>query len=57
MYGIDIEDDDILTRRTWRWLSLRIQGLLDAPPTIAPDGTGVPSTRLGWALNPPKATK
>lgn len=52
MYGIDVEDDQLLTRRSWRWLANRIGGLLDRPATILPDGRTVASTRLGLALYP-----
>jgi hypothetical protein len=27
-YGIDIDDRELLRRKSWRWLSLRILGLL-----------------------------
>lgn len=47
--------------RTWRWLSIRIRGLLDRPPVFLAYQSGehmkfsaVPSTRIGYALNPPK---
>ena len=58
VYGIDVNDDDLLSRRSWRWLRVRIGGLLEMPPTFAPYGDGkvaaIPSTRLGYALNPPE---
>lgn len=54
VYGIDVEDDDLLTRRSWRWLCNRITGLIDRPPTITPTGHVLASTRLGLALNPPR---
>ncbi|WP_206337685.1 hypothetical protein [Streptomyces sp. WAC 06738] len=28
MYGIDVEDAHLLRRRSWRWLKIRIFGLL-----------------------------
>jgi hypothetical protein len=31
MYGIDLDDRDLLRARTWRWLKARILGLLDEP--------------------------
>jgi hypothetical protein len=40
--------------RTWPWLKTRIAGLLNTPKAIAPDGTPVPTTRIGWQLDPPK---
>lgn len=43
--------------RTWPWLKTRITGLLNAPKTVAPDGTLVPTTRIGWQLDPPKPKK
>lgn len=49
-YGVDC---DRLDGRTWRWLRARIVGLLTVPPVAAPDGTPLPQTRIGWALNPP----
>lgn len=39
-YGIDVDDRDLLRRRTWRWLRIRILGLLAA------------DTRLSRALAP-----
>lgn len=56
MYGIDVDDDELLTRRTWRWLQARIGGLLNVQ-IVAPDGTLVPATRLGWALRPPMSVE
>ena len=29
MYGIDLDDRELLRARTWRWLRARIVGLLD----------------------------
>ena len=29
MYGIDLDDRQLLQARTWRWLRARILGLLD----------------------------
>jgi hypothetical protein len=43
VYGIDLDDRDLLQARTWRWLKARIVGLLD--------GT---ESRLFRALNPPR---
>lgn len=28
MYGVDVEDEQLLRRRSWRWLRVRIFGLL-----------------------------
>lgn len=28
MYGIDLEEPGLMGRRTWRWLRIRILGLL-----------------------------
>lgn len=53
-YGIDC---DRLEGRTWRWLRTRIVGLLTVPPIVAPDGTPIPQTRVGWALNPPTTNR
>lgn len=39
--GIDVEDERLMTSRTWRWLRVRIVGLLAA------------DTRLYRALIPP----
>lgn len=41
-YGIDVEDDNLLSRRSWRWLRVRISGLLAV------------ESRLHNKLNPPK---
>lgn len=30
-YGIDMEDRELLRRRSWRWLRVRIAGLLSDP--------------------------
>ena len=58
MYGIDVDDDHLLSRRSWRWLNLRISGLLERPPVIVSYGDGklasVPDTRIGYALYPPE---
>jgi hypothetical protein len=58
VYGIDVNDDDMLARRSWRWLNVRIAGLLDRPPAYVAYGEGqvavVPTTRLGFALRPPQ---
>ena len=43
----------ILRQRSWRWLTVRIGGLLNKPPTFSPDGRVIPSTRLGLELDPP----
>jgi hypothetical protein len=43
--------------RSWRWLWVRIVGLLSVPPVIlfVPDGRQlrIPQTRLALALEPP----
>lgn len=31
MYGIDLDDRELLRARSWRWLKVRIVGLLDMP--------------------------
>lgn len=54
--GVDLGDLDLMARRSWDWLRVRVEGLLAAPPTVAPDGTLLPSTRIGWALTPPKGS-
>jgi len=41
VYGIDVEDRDLMRSRSWRWLKARITGLLAA------------DTRLHRALAPP----
>ena len=49
-----------MTTRSWRWLRTRILGLLDRPSQVVAYTSGdvskialIPSTRLGYALNPP----
>jgi hypothetical protein len=50
-----------MTERSWRWLRSRILSLADRPPTffqyaVKDDGMRValiPSTRLGYQMNPP----
>lgn len=60
VYGIDVDDDELMAARTWRWLRARVLSLLDKPATFVPINTGesvrlvaVPTTRLGCALYPP----
>lgn len=55
VYGIDLEDPR-LARRSWRWLRIKIIGLLTAPPIFRPDGVVVPSTRLGREMWTPPST-
>jgi hypothetical protein len=43
MYGIDLDDGVLLRARTWRWLKVRILGLLDDQ-----------ESRLFRVLNPPR---
>lgn len=34
MYGVDLEEDpDLLSSRSWRWVRVRVQGLIDRPDT------------------------
>ncbi|MEU8473765.1 hypothetical protein [Streptomyces hygroscopicus] len=35
MYGIDVEESRILSERSWRWLRIRILGLLSADSRTA----------------------
>ena len=44
VYGIDLGDRGLLRARTWRWLKVRIAGLLDDP-----------GTRLFTTLFPPRS--
>lgn len=60
-FGIDVWDDALMRSRPWMWLARRIASLLDRPPTMLRYEAGdlqkfatLPSTRLGWLLNPPK---
>lgn len=50
--GIDLESG-ILQERSWRWLTNKVGGLF-SKFHFSPDGTAVPTTRLGLALKPPK---
>lgn len=43
-YNIDVDDRDLMRAKSWRWLEVRIQGLLAA------------DTRLQRALAPPPET-
>lgn len=43
VYGIDLDDRRLLKARTWRWLRVRILGLVDDS-----------ETRLFRILNPPR---
>jgi hypothetical protein len=56
-HGVDVGDAKLMRRRSYRWLKVRILGLLDLPPAITylPDGRflHIPQTRLGYALDPP----
>ena len=58
VYGLDVEDRQLLRARTWRWLRMRVVELLSLPPTVVPFPDGatvtVPATRIGLALEPPK---
>lgn len=45
--GVDVGDDQLMTGRSWRWLSARIVGLTDRPPVAyAPNGRPVFGTRI-----------
>lgn len=51
--GIDVALE--VHRQSWRWLSTRILGLLNQPPRVwDAKGRPLPTSRLEWALNPPK---
>lgn len=58
-YGVDV-GSGILDRRSWRWLKVRIEGLLavpSAPSEYHTDKglkrTAIHQTRVGLALEPP----
>lgn len=60
VYGVDVDDDALMSARSWRWLRSRVLSLLDRSPSLLIHQVGqsarlvvVPSTRLGYALNPP----
>jgi hypothetical protein len=64
--GIDVGDRSltgVMKTRTWRWLKVRIEGLLSVPPVLVwtPDEKPIPvwvqQTRLALALDPPDLTK
>jgi hypothetical protein len=42
VYGIDVDDEQLMTARSWRWLRVRIDGLFN-----------IPDTRIWRALQPP----
>lgn len=42
VYGIDLDDDRVMTGRTWRWLRTRIVGLLDRDSALLRDLTPAP---------------
>jgi len=56
-HSVDVGDRRLMRSRTWRWLKVRIEGLLSIPPALSwtPDGHAVwvQQTRLGLALDPP----
>ncbi len=52
-----MDDGALMGARSWRWLRVRIAGLLDVPPTVSPDGQVIHATRLAFALDPPKPPK
>lgn len=60
-HGVDVGDAQLMRSRTWRWLRVRIEGLLSVPPVLSwnPEGhpVWVQQTRLGLTLDPPKLTK
>ncbi len=54
VYGFDTGAPGALEDRSWRWLQVRILGLLQIPPTVIPlTDVRVPATRLGRALHKP----
>jgi hypothetical protein len=55
-----VDDKALMQSRSWRWLRARVLSLLDRPPAFMsfqingnPRLVQVPSTRLGYVLNPP----
>lgn len=54
---MDVDDNALMTARTWRWLRTRILGLIDHPVHLDPFGQPVWATRLQEALNPPAETR
>lgn len=60
MYGIDVDDEALMSARSWRWLRMRVVGLMSRPSSMFAYTAGettriavVPTTRVGFALNPP----
>jgi hypothetical protein len=47
VYGVDMEDHALLERRTWRWLRVRVLGLLRADTRIVRALTPDPPTTPG----------
>lgn len=33
MYGVDLETPGLLSSRTWRWMRVRVRGLIERPDT------------------------
>lgn len=36
VWGVDVEDDALMTARSWRWLELRLSDLVLHGPRLAP---------------------
>jgi hypothetical protein len=47
----------MLRGRSWRWLRIRVEGLLAVPPQVTDSGVVVQATRLGGQLRPPEPPK
>lgn len=41
-----------MARRSWRWLRVRIVGLLDVTPAIGPDGQHMAGSRVARHFQP-----
>jgi hypothetical protein len=61
VFGVDVDDAELMASRSWRWLHARVLSLLDRPDVFVSYQLGevqkiaaVPSTRVGRALVPPK---
>lgn len=55
-YGLDLTEP-VLRGRSWRWLRIRVEGLLAVPPQVTDSGVVVQATRLGGQLRPPEPPK